>query len=284
MSNAHLEENTMKTFVKSHPVWAFVALTYLITWSLWTVIIVLKLPLGAGYVPFVLAASGPSLSGLVLSYIMGGGRAVKSLFAKVVFWRVGLRWYVAALLLPAGLALASLGLYVLLGHPWPPFAMFSKGYLLPLAFVQVLLLGGPLEEELGWRGCVLPHLQARFTALGASLIVGVMWALWHLPAYLIPWSSQHLPLVPYLLHFAALSVLFTWVYNHTQGSLLPVLVFHTSVNLFTAFLPVVPLAAGSPLPLNLMVGLLYVTAAVVVIVFGPAKLVRKPLEAAVNQA
>jgi membrane protease YdiL (CAAX protease family) len=274
----------MKSFVKSHPVLAFFALTFLITWSLWAVIIGLKLPLSAGYVPFVVAAAGPSLTGLILSYIIGGSRAVKSLLAKGIVRRVELKWYATVLLLPIVLALGSLGLYVMLGHPWPPFAMFSKGYLLPLAFVQVLLLGGPLEEELGWRGFVLPHLQARFTALGASLIVGVMWALWHLPAYLIPWSSQHLPLVPYLLHFAALSVLFTWVYNHTQGSLLPVLVFHTSVNLFTAFLPVVPLAAGSPLPLNLMVGLLYVTAAVVVIVFGPAKLVRKPLEAAVNQA
>jgi len=98
---------------------------------------------------------------------------------------------------------------------------------------------------------------------------GVMWALWHIPAYLIPWSSQHLPLLPYLLHFAALSVLFTWVYNNTGGSLLPVLLLHTSVNLFTAFLPGVRSAAGSEWPLDLMVALLYVTAAVVGIVLGP---------------
>jgi membrane protease YdiL (CAAX protease family) len=269
----------MKTYVKSHPVLAFFALTFLITWSLWALIIGLNLPLGAGYVPFVLAASGPSLSGLILSYITGGAAGLKSLLAKIALWRVGLTWYAAVVLLPLLLALASLGLYVMLGHPWPPFAMLGKWYLLPLAFVQVLLLGGPLEEELGWRGFALPHLQAKYGALEASLIVGVMWALWHLPAYLIPWSSQHLPLVPYLLHFAALSVLFAWVYNNTRGSLLPALMFHTSVNLFSAFVPVTPSAAGSALPLNLLVALLYGAAVVVVIAFGPNKLMRGRREA-----
>jgi len=104
--------------------------------------------------------------------------------------------------------------------------------------------------------------------------VGVMWAVWHLPAYLIPWSSQHLPLVPYLLHFAALSVLFTWVYNNTQGSLVPALILHTSVNVASTIVPVVPTAAGSVLPLNLLVALLYAAAVVVVTVFGPNKLGR----------
>lgn len=264
----------MQTFAKSHSLVVFFALTFIITWSLWGLIILANLPLAAGYVPFVLAATGPSLSGLLVSALLGGRGAVKALLARVVLWRAGLKWYAVAILTPLGLALGGLCLYVALGHPWPAFTMLGKWYLIPLVFLQVLLLGGPLEEELGWRGFALPALQARHSALASSLILGVMWAVWHLPAYLIPWSSQHLPLVPYLLHFAALSVLITWVYNNTRGSLLLVLLFHTSINVFTAFLPVIPSAAGSELPLDLMVALLYVAAAAVLALFGAARLVR----------
>jgi len=138
----------MKPFVKLHPALAFFALTFLITWSLWGMIIFLKLPLGAGYAPFLLAALGPSLAGLIVSYVLGRGGAVMSLLAKLVSWRVGLKWHAVVLLLPLSLALASLGLYGALGHPWPSFALVNKWYLIPMAFVKVLLLGGPLEEEL----------------------------------------------------------------------------------------------------------------------------------------
>jgi membrane protease YdiL (CAAX protease family) len=127
-----------------------------------------------------------------------------------------------------------------------------------------------MGEEIGWRGYALPRLQAIQSALGASLILGLLWGLWHLPLYLTrghPLSETFFGW--YLLDIVADAILFTWVYNNTRGSLLLALLFHTSIAVTGLFLTP---AETTPL---LGIALKWAVVAIVVATAGPAYLSRK---------
>ncbi|MFB0537313.1 MAG: type II CAAX prenyl endopeptidase Rce1 family protein, partial [Anaerolineae bacterium] len=136
---------------------------------------------------------------------------------------------------PAILVLAAIGLDFMLGGATPDFnnvdarRIFGTStnlwyFVVPFFLVDVLTNG----EEIGWRGYVLPRLQARFSALVSSLILGVVWGLWHLPRFWVAGDTESFALAT--LHNIAMAVLFTWVYNNTNGSLLMVTLFHAAIN------------------------------------------------------
>ena len=144
-----------------------------------------------------------------------------------------------------------------------------------MLFPLTLLIGGPLGEEIGWRGYALPRLQARRSALSASLIIGVIWALWHLPLWLTGAPGRTPSLyAAFVVSVIALSVILTWVYNSSGGSLLVVVLIHATVNL-PMTLSIDQLGSRATVPLLLYFGLLVVAAIVVVIVAGPKHLSRK---------
>jgi membrane protease YdiL (CAAX protease family) len=91
-----------------------------------------------------------------------------------------------------------------------------------------------LIEEVGWRGYALPRLQTRYRALAASVVLGVIWGCWHLPQWFLPATGQAAkwPFVAFLLHTVAFSILLTWLYNHSEGSLWPVILAHAAFNLY----------------------------------------------------
>jgi uncharacterized protein len=105
-----------------------------------------------------------------------------------------------------------------------------------LAFVVVGFVSGPLLEEPGWRGFALPHLQAQMGALRGTLVLGALWAGWHLPQYLVPeWANQNgglnpTPVATFLLMVVAISPVMTWLFNRTRGSLFLVMLAHSSIN------------------------------------------------------
>ena len=116
---------------------------------------------------------------------------------------------------------------------------FLKSY--PFLFVAIFFGGGPLGEEIGWRGFALPRLQARFGPLRASLILGLLWAFWHLPHFLtsaqrggpgMSLSVLYFNLPVFLVMVVALSIVFTWVFNRTEGSLFIAMLLHASINTF----------------------------------------------------
>jgi hypothetical protein len=127
----------------------------------------------------------------------------------------------------------AVALHRLLGGAWPPLVLpvgvpaEGLGVALPLLFIINMFIGGPLAEDVGWRGYALPKLGARLGALRASLIIGVVWALWHLPFFVIPQGAAVVGGIPFgwfMLLTTAWSVLFAWVFVNTQESiLLPVL-------------------------------------------------------------
>lgn len=152
--------------------------------------------------------------------------------------RIGKIWYVPAFLLWPFIAGFSMLMVLLNGGAVPELVVLSQPWLILWNFVYIFFLGGPLQEEFGWRGYALPRLQARYSALTSSVVLGVIWAIWHLPLNLmyftgpqyhvgIAWLSSTVIL------FIFVSILFTWIYNNTGGSVLTALIFHTMLNLST---------------------------------------------------
>jgi membrane protease YdiL (CAAX protease family) len=211
-------------WIRSSPLVAYFVLVFGIEWLL-----VLILP---AFVPAMIAlligSWLPDAVGLLVTGVAGGRGALRKLFDKVLLWRIPLRWFAIALLLPVALTLLTIGIYTLLGNAMPVFAPASQ--LLPIVLVSVFT--GALGEELGWRGTALPRLQSRWTPLISSLILGPLWGLYHLPALLLSgFPQQDLPIVPFIVASLALTILVTWTFNHTRGSLIPVFLYHFSFNL-----------------------------------------------------
>jgi membrane protease YdiL (CAAX protease family) len=155
----------------------------------------------------------------------------------------------------------------------PPSPVLSEPWLLFPAFFSVLFLSGPFEEEFGWRGYALPRLQAKFNALVSSFILGIVWAVWHFPQFLIPGNGMFYktPIWTYIPTVIAVTILFTWVYNNTHGSLLAMLLLHTTFNLSFFVFPVLDTSLGYVYVL----GVFAVAAIVVTCMFGSGELRRK---------
>ncbi len=277
---SHRTGMALRSLSQSHPLLAFYLLTLAVTWSFWIPVAASSRPLLPAHMPpllLVAGAFGPSLSAIVLVAVEQGGAGIRRLLRPLLKWYVGAGWYLVVFLLPAAVYVSAIALYILLGGAIPSYTGAIPWRLLPAYFVIALLFVGPLQEEVGWRGYALPMLQTRMSALSASVVLGFLWALWHLPLF---WTRGlgH-PDVSFGLFATAvmaLSILFTWVYNNTQGSLLIILLLHASFNFTLWFVPVLP-AGMLPFRLSLIgVGLLWVVAIVVVVAEGPARLARKP--------
>jgi membrane protease YdiL (CAAX protease family) len=250
--------STVTAFVKRHPLVAFFVLAYALTWPLIPLVSVSPL---WGFP----ALFGPALAAVIVVAVTGGRAGLKDLLGRVVRWRVGARWYAIALALPAVLALAAAGLHIVLGAQMS----VELGGLSVLSFVVFVLIVG---EELGWRGYALPRLLARRSALSASLILGVLWGAWHLPTFFVPGAPQYgLPFSAFVLLTVAYSVVFTWVYLHTRGSVLISTLLHGAINFFPGLL----LGGIDPAREYWLLAAVYGAAALAVAyVFGP-KLSRK---------
>ena len=207
-----------RAIVERHPLISFFVLAYGLTWPVIPLVSVSPL-LGLP------ALFGPAIAAIILAVVTQGKTGLKDLLGRLMRWRVGARWYAIALGLPAVLASTTAGVHLLLGGT----AAIRFGGLSVLNFVVFVLVVG---EELGWRGYALPRLLVGRSALAASLILGVLWAAWHLPTFFVPGAPQYgLPFLAFLLFTVAYSVLFGWVYVHTRGSVLIATLFHGAINL-----------------------------------------------------
>ena len=222
----------MAQLMRRHPLVTFFLLAYGLTWAI-------QIPVAAG----VLEGSGwravtwvPAIAALLAAALTGGRGALRELGSRLVRWRVGWQWYLVVILGPAAFSLAVAGVYTLLGGSWseaaPPALLEGPLLFLPL-FLLILTLTDGLGEELAWRGFALPRLLTRYNALVASLVLGVIWALWHLPLVWTEGNAMYQqPVWLLLVDITAKSVLFTWVFLHTRGSVLIAMLFHGATNLF----------------------------------------------------
>jgi membrane protease YdiL (CAAX protease family) len=207
---------------EKHSLIAFFVLAYLLTW--WIYPLLKFLPLLGFFGLF-----GPALAAIIMAAVTGGTAGVKALLSRVVRWRVGFPWYAIALGLPTLLALTTAALGYLLGTS----EFIEPGALTPVELVLFVLVVG---EELGWRGYALPMLLEKRSALTASVILGALWGLWHLPTFLVPGTPQYgLPLVAFVLLTVEYSILMTWVFLHSHGSVLIATLFPPSIFLRASF-------------------------------------------------
>ncbi|MBK8617195.1 MAG: CPBP family intramembrane metalloprotease [Anaerolineales bacterium] len=266
------------------PLSTYLLLTFGSAWLVWSPLLLaeyLHLTLPVPSLVFItLGTFAPSITALFLTWRYAGGTELRRLLRRAVIWRVSPVWYLIAIAGPALIMLLAMGVHVLLGGTIPDYVPFGVRWLIVVVnFILILLIGGPLGEEFGWRGLALPSLEARFSPLWASLILGVIWAVWHLPLFFISGSAQSsLPFGLYALLTIPLTILITWVYHGSGNSLLLVMLFHAAVNTWSGPLMISPEAAGSTRPLVLGVILTWLIALLVVVGRRRARFQKEKLE------
>lgn len=219
---------TITASMRRHPLVWFFVLAYAINAVVTATTLIA--PFQHWSLRWLIAIFSPTIAAYLVAAGMGGWPEVKRLLAGYGRWRIGWQWYLAALsmaLIPLGIALV----YIALGNPprglepgmtWGTYALVLMGG----------WLTGPLAEESGWRGFALPRMQARMSALNASLLLGLLWAFWHLPQYLTGGvqTGGMMPFPIFVPVTLVLTVLFTWVFNNTRGSLVATTLMHFSYN------------------------------------------------------
>ncbi len=214
------------------PLVSFFLCTFVITWGIaaWAMLFPEQFaavfgPL-TGFSPiYYTAVAAPTISATILTLVGDGWAGLGALYRRLVRWRFGIRWYALVLVgfpVVGWLTIQFAGSDVKFDYSSPA---------LLLGMLLSLLISGPLGEELGWRGYALPRLLARFRPLPASLILGAIWGVWHLPSFFLSGLVQaQLSLGLFLLAALGMSVLVTWLFCHTGESVLIAVLFHYMVN------------------------------------------------------
>jgi uncharacterized protein len=264
---------SLSSWLKNNPLPAFFILTFAIAWSIW-------FPLGTLAPENILltlpGAWAPTLSAIILIGLSEGWAGIKRFLKKALHWRVGLLWYLVVLFGVAAIAYLAIGMGMLFGAPAPEISLPNGlprealiGYL-PIFFLINMFIGGPLAEDIGWRGYILPKMRERMPALSASLIIGILWAVWHVPYFIFPgWNAAtgNIPFHWFALLTTSWSVLFAWVYVNTESILMPVL-FHAAINTTLGTLGVLGQSNQSQIPLLLNIMLTWLAVIFVVSLYG----------------
>jgi membrane protease YdiL (CAAX protease family) len=217
--------NAITSFIKRHPqvtFWTIACATF------WTAAFLQ----GAGL--WGLLIYGTFLGGAFVTGVVDGRSGLKEYFSRIVRWRVGLKWYAVALLLPPVLHLVTFGLTIAAGAALPTSPQWPALTDILAVFLFPGLFGIALAEEPGFRGFALPRFLASRTPLAAALIVGLLHTLWHLPFLVGALSEGYLiGILKNVLVIVSASVFFTWLLNNTNGSVLIALLLHASDDLFS---------------------------------------------------
>ena len=195
-------------------------------------IIPVKLP---GFLA-LFAASGPSIAAVTIAYLSDGRTGLATLLKGLTKWRINLKWYLLALLLFPAMILLAMVIVASFGGTFPSISEKLPS-LIPIFLILTVQAG--IGEEIGWRGYATPNLQKRFSGLTACLIVGVIWTAWHLPLFWISGGLQAnmwkevgfiASVTFYGIHLIASSIIYTWSFNSSGGSLLMPILLHGSTN------------------------------------------------------
>jgi membrane protease YdiL (CAAX protease family) len=226
--------------IARYPLISFFVIAYLFAWLIEVPIALsaqgilpFSLPHSAVAIGIIAATFGPTVAAFTVTGMIEGKTGVVRLLRRYVQWRVGILWYLVVLVgIPIVIVLGTIVIPGALEAFQPIIGPLLLAY--PLAFMLTFFLGGPLGEEPGWRGFALPRLQERNGPLWGSIILGVLWALWHFPLF---WTGVWTPptaanMIMFILMITGLTIIMTWVFNHVGGSLLITMLMHTSFNTF----------------------------------------------------
>jgi membrane protease YdiL (CAAX protease family) len=235
--------------IRRHPLFFFFLLAYAFSWVLMIPYVLSEWGiLGGNYdLLYILHTFGPTFSAILVTSVSEGKAGLQRLRDRLRQWRAGWIWY--AFILVGIPALVMLGIVVQPGA-LASFQGLTARVLVsyPIYYIIVFFGGGPLGEEIGWRGFALPRMQPRYGPLWGTLLLGVLWSFWHLVDFLTvskgggPSASLATFFVNFPVFFLmviSLAIIFTWIFNHTGGSIFTAILAHASVN--TPELTLVPL-------------------------------------------
>ena len=271
--------NHFTGFLKRHSLVIGILLMFALTWPI-DLANSGVLPFQFPFIVYLFLGWGFGLASVIMTGLTLGKEGVISLLKRYLHWRVSWKWYLAAMLLSPASIVGGVYINAALTGVRPDFStvmahkIFGESaylpfFILPFFIVDFIANG----EEIGWRGYVLPRLQAKYGALTSTLIVGVIWGFWHLPKFLSHWSA--VSFLWFMMHTMAVSILYTWLYNGTRGSLLLVTLFHASSNTAGVFMPMANTVSGENMGAYIAFVLLEVVVAIIITVrTGPRRLSR----------
>jgi membrane protease YdiL (CAAX protease family) len=261
------------------PLLTYFVLAYLISWTIWAPLYLPKLGIkGLPVLPYqhFLGAFGPAISAFLVTYALKGKQGIIDLLQRVVKWNVHWRWYAIVFVSTIGVFfVAATFVYSICNETATLRGLGTSNEFPNLSVVGFFVLNlftFGFGEEIGWRGFVLPSLQTRYNAFVATLLLTIGWACWHLPAFLYRPSYSNMNVAGFVGFFISLlagSILLTWLYNSTKGSIFLVALFHTLIEIiFTSnnISPLISAFEGT---------IIAVLACVVLITFKPKSLSRK---------
>jgi CAAX protease family protein len=285
----------LRRLIKRHPLVAFFVLAFAGAWLPFLPLLLsrsgfgllpLTLPVGdliPGLPLFttIFAFTGPTLAAFIVTAATSGAAGLRQLLRRIVQWRVGVGWYLLALLgfplLYVGSGIITLGVA---SQPTLLAQLFALWSLLFTVYLPYLVgdLISTMGEEMGWVGYALPNLQQRIAPLLSAVTLGVLWALWHLPAYFVTGLLAPFSLVGFaffIVFAAGVRISWTWIFNKTKGSVLIIALLHAASNGTTIALagrlPMIP-----PTAILLFLGLLVVVFPVLILLFTRGRLSYKP--------
>lgn len=269
----------MKEFLRRHSLILGLLLMFMLTWPI-DLSNAGVLPFQVPFAVYIFLGWGFIFASLIMTGLTLGKEGVINLLKRYLLWRVNGKWYVVAFfLIPALNYLAVLLNAAFTQTPIDyssalAYDIFGPSANLLLLIVPFFLFDAIANgEEMGWRGYVLPRLQAKHSALIASLILAILWAFWHVPKFVTHWNT--ITFFWFIVDEIAKAILMTWMYNNTRGSLLLVTLFHASFNTAGLLLPIANNLTDTNMNMRAFISLLELIAAVIVVIYaGPDQLSR----------
>ena len=241
--------STSNGSAQSDGLWAFFATTFVLTLIFWGIPAVLQMSVVntadtstetslLAMLLLMLGGFTPSIAGIIMAYRVDKRAGLLDLWKRFLQFNLGSKWYLVMIVIPVIIAAGTMVMYALQGGVFIRPEFFNQpATLIPI--VISVFIGGPFSEEFGWRGFALDRLQARWGAIKSSIILGLAWAVWHLPLFLIPGTGQYalgnpaLMFPIYVFYVIGMSIAITWAYNNTNRSIWGAIFFHFTLN-FTA--------------------------------------------------
>jgi membrane protease YdiL (CAAX protease family) len=285
-----MEENmstqNMKRDPTSNQIYHFFILAFLFSWILWLPGLLMTFDIirpnqtlsNINNALKWVAGIGPSLAALILISRDKGKIGIKNLFRRVFMYKLGFWYLPLLLLLPCILIFAHFLNFLIFNASFPKTGPLSEPWWIPVLFLVFFVM--QFSEELGWRGYALDRLQKKWNAVFSSILLGMIWAIWHVPMFMINGYAQHdyhLPFEQFIITLVLLSIIITWIQNNSKGSLIPAFTIHALINLSGDMLPLIEKNTETQgnytawILTNILLGLITI---VIVIVWGYKKLVR----------
>jgi membrane protease YdiL (CAAX protease family) len=258
------------------------------SWFWWALFIfgILTMPAGIGtsevdfgsagplMLLIALTPYGPTIAGFAMAAMTEGKLGVKALWGR--FWNrnISFKWLLVILLFfPAFQLIANLVSRTLDSQAYPFLTYPNQPWMFIPPFIANTFISAGMSEEFGWRGYALPRFQAKWNALTSSIILGAIWAAWHIPLWFVPGDSHNQTFFwGWVGRIILLSILMTWIFNNTKGSVLAAILFHSMAN---SVGDLIWCCGSSVWPFY---GLELAAVILIVIIFGPKNLVRQQAE------